>query len=45
MLVQVGGRKEQEKGCTMIGGDKEIFDQIEPIFKDISVEKRIFVYR
>lgn len=25
--------------CTMIGGDSEIFKDIEPIFKDISVEK------
>jgi len=25
--------------CTMIGGDSEVFKEIEPIFKDISVEK------
>jgi 6-phosphogluconate dehydrogenase len=25
--------------CTMIGGDKEAFDQVESVFKDISVEK------
>ncbi|KQL52975.1 6-phosphogluconate dehydrogenase [Heyndrickxia shackletonii] len=25
--------------CTMIGGDKEAFDQVENVFKDISVEK------
>ena len=25
--------------CTMIGGDSEVFKDIEPIFKDISVEK------
>ena len=25
--------------CTMIGGDPEVFKDIEPIFKDISVEK------
>ena len=25
--------------CTMIGGDSEVFKYIEPIFKDISVEK------
>ncbi|SJN32868.1 6-phosphogluconate dehydrogenase, decarboxylating [Marinilactibacillus psychrotolerans 42ea] len=32
----MGGAREG--ACTMIGGDKEVFDQIEPIFKDISVE-------
>ena len=25
--------------CTMIGGDKEVFDYCEPIFKDVSIEK------
>ncbi|API88556.1 6-phosphogluconate dehydrogenase (decarboxylating) [Marinilactibacillus sp. 15R] len=34
-----GGMEGAREGaCTMIGGDKEVFDQIEPIFKDISVE-------
>lgn len=33
-----GGMEGAREGaCTMIGGDKEVFDQIEPIFKDISV--------
>lgn len=25
--------------CTMIGGDKEVFDYCEPVFKDVSIEK------
>ena len=25
--------------CTMIGGDKEVFDYCEPIFRDVSIEK------
>lgn len=34
-----GGMEGAREGaCTMIGGDEEVFDQIEPIFKDISVE-------
>lgn len=34
-----GGMEGARHGaCTMIGGDKEVFKTIEPIFKDISVE-------
>ncbi|WP_017733087.1 phosphogluconate dehydrogenase (NAD(+)-dependent, decarboxylating) [Nafulsella turpanensis] len=25
--------------CTMIGGDKEVFEYCEPVFKDVSIEK------
>ncbi|MGV3487170.1 MAG: phosphogluconate dehydrogenase (NAD(+)-dependent, decarboxylating) [Tuberibacillus sp.] len=35
-----GGMEGARQGaCTMIGGDAEVFKTIEPIFKDISVEK------
>lgn len=34
-----GGTSGAEKGaCTMIGGDKDVFDYCEDIFKDISVD-------
>lgn len=34
-----GGMEGAREGaCTMIGGDKMVFDQIESLFKDISVE-------
>lgn len=34
-----GGMEGAREGaCTMIGGDKVVFDQIEPLFEDISVE-------
>ncbi|WP_080145815.1 phosphogluconate dehydrogenase (NAD(+)-dependent, decarboxylating) [Marinilactibacillus piezotolerans] len=38
--VGTSGGMEGARGgaCTMIGGDQKVFEQIEPIFKDISVE-------
>ena len=34
-----GGMEGARQGaCTMIGGQKEVFERLEPIFKDISVE-------
>ncbi|MDQ1909320.1 decarboxylating 6-phosphogluconate dehydrogenase [Paenibacillus sp. GD4] len=42
-LVDVGtsgGIEGARNGvCTMIGGDKEVFDRVEPIFQDISVNR------
>ncbi|SFJ43126.1 phosphogluconate dehydrogenase (NAD(+)-dependent, decarboxylating) [Thermoflavimicrobium dichotomicum] len=35
-----GGMEGARHGaCLMIGGDKEVFEKVEPIFRDISVEK------
>ncbi|NKE06844.1 phosphogluconate dehydrogenase (NAD(+)-dependent, decarboxylating) [Mesobacillus selenatarsenatis] len=35
-----GGMEGARNGaCTMIGGDAEVFSHVEPIFKDISIEK------
>ncbi|MBT2685227.1 phosphogluconate dehydrogenase (NAD(+)-dependent, decarboxylating) [Bacillus sp. ISL-37] len=35
-----GGMEGARNGaCTMIGGDSEVFAHVEPIFKDISIEK------
>lgn len=37
-----GGVAGAQKGaCMMVGGDKEIFDQLEPVFADLCVEKGV----
>ncbi|OXM85073.1 phosphogluconate dehydrogenase (NAD(+)-dependent, decarboxylating) [Paenibacillus rigui] len=34
-----GTEGAREGGCFMIGGSRTVFDQLEPLFKDISVDK------